>query len=406
MDNHEDKENDLNKDTGADGEPQENDIPLWLQGMGEQGSDDTKPIDPEDDDLSDWVREIEDLETEPEESNQPESSKQANANETEDETTDFPDASDDHEVTEEVNIEDIPEEPRLEEDDPSFEEFSSIEGFVEISELDMDVLAQNDHDLSDEEPLRDGDLPEWLQEMIAESSEENLIEEEPVEIAEVEDIADQQIDSLIDIQADEGLIDEVIGEEHDSPQADELTVSDFDLAYSKAIAEEDTAPIPAFTEEQAEGEGDPEASFEEISEPDLEDQIELSAQEEEQLEESAVKSSEEDDETLYDSEPVLPSVEDEIEEEPLEQVKTHLESGQIADALPMIISMVEDSTNLEELETLLKASIQSEGPVNSEIMETLGDIATKKNRPAEAFNSYAQALKILLENEEVIDEFG
>lgn len=466
MDDHDEKDNELNERDDSKAESPNEDIPLWLQGIEEPESDETKPIIPKDADASSWVREIEDNISEPANEDESDSLGSVDPNRTEFETEidlralddaqplnrfedehsqndsladEIPDISEDHEITEEIDIQEFPEKFMLDEIEPDFNEDSSIEGFVDISEVGFAEQPGEMEDILDDEPLTERELPEWLQEMIAESEQEadqlepDLVDEPESKLPEHDSTPDTILPAM------EQSVEELL-------QEDEMLLSsdtqepDFDLEYAFSIAKEDTTPVelatdnlePALTDEGFPDEEDfpilAEEMVDEEFQPsydeevvfhDLPDIEEESAVQEEKLYKEEGLIAEEIAELIEEapgSEALPPSeeIEQEVVEEspefkdtdPFDRAKQYLEQGQISDALPIINDLVEDSDHLAQLDVWLKEFAESDTTKTSEVMETLGDIALKQNKPDVALDAYAKALKLLLENNEVSDEIG
>jgi len=114
------------------------------------------------------------------------------------------------------------------------------------------------------------------------------------------------------------------------------------------------------------------------------------------------------EETYHDEEEVLisedaPSTTD---MEVIDRVKAYIEQGQMDQAQPLIYEALDDAEKLTQLEVVLGEMAKQPATASSEVLETLGDIALKQNKPKEAFDAYAKALKIILENEGDSDEIS
>jgi tetratricopeptide (TPR) repeat protein len=107
-----------------------------------------------------------------------------------------------------------------------------------------------------------------------------------------------------------------------------------------------------------------------------------------------------------------PIAEEPIAEEPslvskdeqLERVKRHLDQGDFDQALPLINRLLEENIYTQTLELWIKQAIESQAKTTSEAWAILGDITLQQNKPGEAFDAYAKAIKYLLINNEVNDE--
>lgn len=148
--------------------------------------------------------------------------------------------------------------------------------------------------------MREGELPEWLQEMIAEAEiESEQPETETALMSEVEPFPNADISDSIN--SEEDLVSEIIAPDEEIPSFDfETHDSDFDLDYALAIAKEDTAPVvlPADEEITDMASGIDEAFPVEDNEIEIDevtseqaDEIELSLVEEEVEENQAIDES-------------------------------------------------------------------------------------------------------------------
>lgn len=156
------------------------------------------------------------------------------------------DASDDiedWEITEEIAVIELSEELDDVSIDTDFDETTLEEGFVDISEVGLSKTQNDQAEISGDEPLREGELPEWLQEMIAEAEiESEQPETETALMSEVEPFPNADISDSIN--SEEDLVSEIIAPDEEIPSFDfETHDSDFDLDYALAIAKEDTAPV-------------------------------------------------------------------------------------------------------------------------------------------------------------------
>jgi hypothetical protein len=455
MDNHEEKENALNKRPDSESESQNEDIPLWLQGMEESVPDETKPIGSKQDQSGSWIREIDENtpvsasedEPDPIQSDDPtdhEYETEIDLSSFDDTQTDHQedsiqvkedfDAIDDLESTEEIEIQAVSENPILDEMEPDIDALSSVDGFVDISEVGMIEQHVEATDDLDDEPLREGDLPEWLQEMIAESEQEP-VEHEPVFSEDSVIIHEPQDDDLINVEEKTPGEDIIPQDEVDS--FDGISEPDTSFDYDITIAEDDTAPIAPSTDElqavlsDEELPGteddfminDEEPAFEDsppADEDGLTDLESMPVEEEPIAEvdelsdeglvsadviESAAEPTVDDDSTAEEEEDLLADEKPtSVETNAFDRAKQFIDQGQIEPALPIINDMVEGGDQLEQLEVLLSELAENESSANSEVLEALGDVALKQNKPQDALLAYAKAIKLLLESEEVQDE--
>lgn len=460
MDNHEGKDDELNKRPDSEGETPKEDIPLWLQGIEESAPDETKPIEPTGVPKGSWIREVDDnisdpmddhgddlseyidpdtheFETEIEhgdfDNEKPDHELNVESNQDVSLVDDFIDVTDDLESTEEIDIQTVSDRPFLKEIEPDFDPTSSDDGFVDISGVGLPEQPLEAEALLDDEHLSDGELPEWLQEMIAESEQEpetdELVPDDDLDLGQVpQEIVPDLIDTEENTFAQDELSqqDEVLPpSEHQYPES----VPD----YAITIAEEDTTPISLYTDE-----AHPSPQEEELSIPDEErstqDELPQSvdeggfdqdstSSEEEQLVELEVKDAEipvtdnihasfenaQDDENFLSADEETRSVDEKPDHEEintLDRAKYFIGEGQIDEALPIINNLIEDPDHLEQLEVMLRELAGNEANASSAVMETLGDIALKQHKAQDALDAYVKAIKLLLENEEVLDEIG
>jgi hypothetical protein len=444
MDNHEENENDLNKNKNPEDTPPNADIPLWLQGIEETTPEETKPIRSENDSEGAWIREIDNNNDEiADDPTEHDRDSEVNFEGLNDAQLAQSEVSEDYELelndiedmesTEEIEIQAFSEDLVPNGMESDFDTLSSAEGYVDISQIGITEQSFETIDNFEDEPLREGELPDWLQEMIAESEqqpEEGLspIEETP------EDFEETQIERLIDEK--EFSTEEAHRHRDEAEFLDEISESVIEFDYDTTIAEEDTAPISVKDElETALSTGD----LPEVEEAFPVDEVELTDSQRsyetelEEIEDLAVEKADiiqtdqlDDAEfvnvetaDISDAPPDEAGRDTQAElawstgEEPtsdsensFDRIKHFFDDGQIEPALPIIKDMVADEEQLEELEVLLKELTQQEPSVNSKVMETLGDIALKQNKPQDALQSYAKALKFLLESDEAQDEIN
>ncbi|MBW6475155.1 MAG: hypothetical protein K0B14_18655, partial [Anaerolineaceae bacterium] len=199
MDNHENNDDALKNQEDANAESPREDVPLWLQGIEEPLDDETKPINATKDQTGNWIREIEDINSESLDEDAPDLPEDSDLDKAEFETevnvNAFEELSqlehiedvsgkgetkadeiagdqEDSEITEEFVVDSLIDQPPYDDIDSDMEELATDEGFVDISQLGLDQQTGDAVEYIDDESLREGDLPEWLQEMIAESEQE------------------------------------------------------------------------------------------------------------------------------------------------------------------------------------------------------------------------------------------
>ncbi|HQA29178.1 MAG TPA: hypothetical protein PLA02_08200 [Brevefilum fermentans] len=421
-------------------------IPLWLQGIDDLDENETKPTKLSEEQASPWIREIDadyseqdgEGEAELSEPAQPISAKadsEADGTPIDEGRDDAPfieesghspvdeeDASDDiedWEITEEIAVIELSEELDDVSIDTDFDETTLEEGFVDISEVGLSKTQNDQAEISGDEPLREGELPEWLQEMIAEAEiESEQPETETALMSEVEPFPNADISDSIN--SEEDLVSEIIAPDEEIPSFDfETHDSDFDLDYALAIAKEDTAPVvlPADEEITDMASGIDEAFPVEDNEIEIDevtseqaDEIELSLVEEEVEENQAIDESTPLFKDMARTETMLDQNEDLkeilLDEVPLgtdadqlSWIEQQLDQGQIDEALPIIQDLVEKSSHLEKLEVWLKEYSEQQ-PGSNKVMELIGDIALKRGEPEAAIKAYAKSLRLLLNNQE------
>lgn len=384
MVNNDEFENKEDFGSEQEGDSSKADIPGWLQGFKDSEPDDTQPIAQEENAADAWGPEI----GEPEIESVGEDEVEPNENSTfsDSDSIDSPmieiseetqslddregqlgehisgvdemvDLPDDISNNNEIEIGNMLDEDMPQAMSQSDGDIPSPEGFVDISGLDVSELPEGP--ILDDEPLRQGDLPEWLQEMITES------EEPQPDILSSAAIDDQDMpDEPMEITSN--LPDDEVDPFHYEPVPEE-GLTDFEMPDSEAefdseitIAEEETSPLSMLIEED----------------------VRLQA----------------DDGLDFEDSPV-------IEEDPhFEQIKGFFENGNFDEAAPFISALLEEESHLDELELWLNEAVDSDGETSSQALEVLGDIALKQNKPAKAFSAYAKAIKQLLVNDEALDE--
>jgi hypothetical protein len=196
MDDKDEKDNLFNEEQPED-ETSDNDIPLWLQGLESDELEEPKPFVSKDDLKDAWVPEIEETIKDDQISDD-----QID----EEETMDTPAepmhpgshdlTTDDHESmesepTEEIDIDELPSIKYSDEIGPSLDDLPSSKGFMDISEIDFSVSQKQEEPGIENEALIEGELPEWLQEMIAEQDEPKTSFVDPEKIEEQDIINDQ-----------------------------------------------------------------------------------------------------------------------------------------------------------------------------------------------------------------------
>ncbi len=376
MDIKDENENENNRENGSEHESTSDDIPLWLQGLEERDPDETKPISPDPDRAASWIREIEapQIDQSPDETDKAEevdAGVEAISEEKMQEDINFEDFTEDQMT--EISLDlgqdqqgDVPEsesEQNLE-SEPTMDESASHEGFVDISGIDISEPADEEDFQLDDEPLREGDLPEWLQEMIAETEEEEPAVEPgfievkaPDELEPIPSAAREVAESKAEEPSHELPAEEVW------PVIEPEALADIEADYTIEATDEETSPLELPIEEEA------------ITPP-------------------------RDEERPADIQLVA-------EQEPLlELAKEHINQGAIDEALPLLRELLDEPGELEGLRAWLDEIAETETAQNSELMEIIGDVAMIQDKPDDAFHAYAKAINILLLQDEVFDEIG
>jgi hypothetical protein len=369
-------ENKHNINDNSEGEPEE--IPYWLQGFEESIPDETTPIESDTKETETWIKEsaispseedippdsvLEEVEMEDEEGSKNETSFE----------NEITGAEDDDEVTDEIEIDAIPADEIAEPVEPEPDELPSPEGFVDISDLDLpEPPHQEDEDILGVE-AKQGQLPEWLQEMISEPDTSEIIETELAQLPDEEPVQDSVDEKDMNWEK-EHLEDEIV-EDESTPLEDivemEIIEIDQELEAGLTIADEDTTPISTIKEEDISSDK---------AEPEF---IEL-----------------ETDETQ--SEPL----ETIVDKYPLDDLKYYLDQKNIQKALEIINELDDETTDFGEIAHLLITAAENDAQNKCDLLEAVGDIAMKQEKPLEALEAYTKAIGILLANDEGDDEIS
>jgi len=405
MDIKDENENKNNHENTSDHEPTSNDIPLWLQGLEARDPDETKPISPDKGGAASWIREIEapGIDQSPDENADAERHDVA------------AEATSEAKIQGDITIEDITEHQMTEisldhdqgqhRDHLETEEAQSPEseltiaenaphaGFVDISAMDISEPTGQEEVHLDDEPLREGDLPEWLQEMIAETEEEA-----PSDAGFTEVKAPEEVEEF-------PLEDHEIADTEEEPPGDagfiELKAPDEGVEYF--FEDVELTVVEEVVQEISAVEGMP------VPEPEL--QVEADA------DSSAIVADEEISplEIAFEKEAISAPLKEEpqaeaessVEQRPLlELAKEHINQGAIDEAVPLLRELLDEPDNLESLKVWLDEISESETAQNSDLMEIIGDVAMIQNKPDDAFDAYAKAIGILLNSGEVFDEIS
>ncbi|MBW6464941.1 MAG: hypothetical protein K0B06_00365 [Brevefilum sp.] len=410
MDNYDENKNNPNEK--PEGEPEE--IPYWLQGFDDDFQEKTTPIESDSNDDGMWINEsdnaptdedvIPDLE-DPDESSYPqtdimdeleaddsdESEHEIEIEEISEEASTIAnnstDAWNDREITDEIEIDTSPGEAEAELIEPDLDEPPSPEGFVDISDLDLPEPPQLENDVVFDVEAKEGELPEWLQEMISEpeeieikdtemtqGSEEEEDDDDGEEEKEEEEEIKERIDALDVNWEKEHLPDEITEEDHERDEdifeMDSTEVHE-DLDAVMTISDEDTTPVSTLKTEEI------------LPEDEEPEPIEIEGDEQE-IEVREI--SEVDD--------------------PLDELKSYLDQGEIHQALKIINDLDEETTDIKEITPLLREAAEIHAQENSEVWEAIGDLALEHDKPQDALEAYTKAIKLLIESSEVNHEIN
>lgn len=405
------------------------DIPLWLQGLEE----DSTPSQREEDPSSEgWTKEAaaafsadaSRVEAEPAGSlpdKQEDTAEMPAASTGEKESGDaLPDWL--NELSEESSTSSVSEEERQQgfytaDDEPDAvipgpESHPSEGAFIDISEVDLGHAGENPAPGQDEMLPDDEELPEWLHEMIAETPEADFAEtaagkdsEASLETSPEVGIAATASEAVLDEETAPIAVPEAMPEA--SPSAEQMTEpetaapieeSEADNLPEMALAKrfgpveelEETLPHPIDLEigpETAESAID--AVPEKAEGAAL---MSTPAGPEESLE--ALDAVEEDAPTESEhTQPVsIPKT--------LRFAKYVLDQGDIGRALDIIHTYIKQASYLDEIKGWLVDAASTSPAHQSEIWETIGDIAVCQSNYQEAFTAYTKAIKNLLLHKE------
>ena len=403
-----DKDQELNNNSKDEEKIPIEDIPIWQENLQDSEEEDTNPIEAtkyEDEDS--WVKEIKDspdnsglsqITSEDEEdiidnmlpgwlselseidSSTPDSLSTHREEEAEADLYESHSAEDPasgSEITEKIEIDPLNVYKNAGIFDPAISSKPNEEGFFEISEFDAEDFPEHepmmpDYDLSEAE-----ELPQWLEEMIAESDKPHLDSSED----------DQETD------ADEKEFVEI---SQDTPSLIEMT----DLNFEE-LSDEPTQPID-ITQENILVNDTVKVETSTMTESNEDAQIQPDDNEPEEIytesdpisisEETAFLPDQDIQEEEYEEQ--LPDP-DEI---PLEllKAKSLLEQGDYTSAMEVIHPFIEKKENLSEIQSWLDDIAYDSEPPDSDIWEAIGDIALIQSAPEKALNAYTEAIKSLL----------
>jgi len=389
MDNE--NEDALNAESNSENDFHQEDIPLWLQGIEEAQDEDASPLKKEDDVTDQWIKEVpEDI-----------GNTQKSLNISEDshkEGEDLPnwigeepenpssEPSDPDDTKSQVNE---LEEPKIEPEDNAPIESETLVShfdenfnpdeisenvqdtekklppedlFIEISEAD---ILDEDQSNQDSRSSEDEELPYWLQEMIAEPSQNESVEEQPAP-GEIEEFL-EEINELEGDLVEETIIEEVLPSQDSPQEVDETQISNeeiFEQDLTDWIAEDNTKPVLIQIETH------------------IGTEIPVLEQEE-----------------------VIEQIQTSEMPEDLENAKILLDGRKYSEALNAINSSPEKKAYHDDIRSWLKTSVQEDADGNSEVWEAIGDIEMSEAKPEEALSAYTKAIHALLVNKKETDEF-
>ena len=359
------------------------DIPLWLQGLEDlEGVEDTNPIEMTESVKDEWVKELpEELqdisrdlvnEERTPQSELPEWLREASEDEPLAHTESPPEEAESLEAPIPIYSEADMSESAEDGQDLVELESSQISIEHEINEIIppdlpidhefIEIPTHDEEEPQDQETYKDienGDeLPQWLQEMIAEPAESDA------ERADIGAEALSESDALATIQPpsiEEELSQEIEDHFEETPASEvELTEQEAELTVielsDEITNEEETKPVEI--------------------QPILEDKP--------------------DDQVDEDYTEVAETVE---QVQSLEFAKTQFEQGNIEKAIEIIAALEvgpDYMQYLDEMERTLIDEVNSTAKDNSDAWEFLGDIALLKKKPEEAFDAYKQAIQLLV----------
>jgi len=367
-----DDKNSTDKNQPSSEEPIKDKIPLWLQGLEDEDRNETinlpeeeantegswvKEIEQEDEELvnggdthskankevqlPDWIRENAEYQADEPVSN--DLSRQG-----EEETQDKDDS---------LRTATIATEP--DEELPANEPTDN--GFIDISELEMEDSRTPVQFIPIEEEDVNEELPAWLHDMINDQPDQSVIH------IEKEDM---------DMQLKNSEQEKAEGSQADLETKEE-TWQEVSTAEEQGLTEND---------QPFKGEQYSEITDKEITKPV---QVELGQPEEwVQVEEAFI----------------LPEVKNIFE-----RSEALLIQGNITEAIELLSQELEGSPSeddLKKIQTLIDNFPEKSGKDKMKLLEFKGDLALKMNDPATAFKAYSQALKTLLSQKEVNDEIG
>jgi len=367
------------------------DIPLWLQGIEEAQDEDASSLKKEDDVTDQWIKEVPEYIGDTQKSlNISEDSQQEGEDlpnwigeEPENpskEPSDLDDAKSLVNELEEPNIDPEDNAPIESETfvshmnenfdpDEISEKFQDAEKklppeevFIEISEADILDEDQSNQDVRSSE---DEELPYWLQEMIAEPSQNESAEEQPAP-GEIEEFLEEENELEGDL-VEEIIIEEVLPSQDSPQEVDESQTSNEEIIeqdLTELMAEDNTKPVMI------------------QSETHIGTEIPFLEQEE-----------------------VVEQIQPLEMPEDLENAKMLLDGGKYSEALHAINNSPEKKAYHDDIRSWLKTSVQEDADGNSEVWEAIGDIEMSEAKTEEALIAYTKAIHALLVSKKETDEF-
>ncbi len=266
----------------------------------------------------------------------------------------------------------------------------SEEGFVEISELDLNSESEpkTGSTQSEERSDEQEELPDWLEDMISEQPEQSSEKEEIN--SEERIFMNDEPTKPVPIIEDSVSTDDEQQEVEEKFVTPNLTLDEIEITESESQIEE-IIHIVDFNEDTSleELKTDEELDHGSDQEPlELSDEEETPSLVEESLDEDDVILVEEDWEP-HDQESLgIPKS--------LRFAKYLLDQKEIEPAYKIFETYINKSDYLEEIKTWITDAINNENSSESKLWELLGDIALQKNEHNEALSAYTKSIKILL----------
>lgn len=325
--------------------------------------------------LPDWLNELSEIDSSTPESLSTHKEEETGTDLTESHSTDKPASS--SEITERIEINPSNVEKNAVTSDSSMSSKPSEEGFIEISGFDIEEFPEHEPMMSDNDLSEAEELPQWLEEMIAESDEPHLDSPESVEVTDTDE------KEFVEISQEKPSLSEMpdsnIEELSDEPTQPIDITQEYILANETVKVETSTKTESNEDAQIQTDDNKPEELYKES------DPIPVS-------EETAFVPEQEAQEVEYEEQ--LPEP-DEIHLE-LQEAKSFLDQGDYASAMEVIQPFIEQKEHLSEIQSWLDDIAHDSEPSNSDIWEAIGDIALIQKSPEKALNAYTEAIKSLL----------